>query len=173
MSKLGDDSLNQRGVRWGGSSRSSLALERAGLGHQRERLLAMIALGGLACAVGLLSLGLALHFRGTAAMERSDAAFHSGDLRASVEWAQTAALAYLPGAQHVRAAEERLEAVARGAESASDIELARRAWDSLRLVDEQTKYPGRGESRSGDTARRALVRIWKQVAEHGPTTEIR
>lgn len=97
--------------------------------------------------------------RGQAAMKRSDAAFHAGELLLSIQEARSAALAYVPGARHVKEAEARLLAIARGAEAEGRRDLARAAWDALRVVEEQTSYPGRGHLPLGDEARSAIERL--------------
>jgi len=103
-------------------------------------------------------LGLVLVRRGTAAMDRSDRAFHAGDLRAAVWEAKAAGLSYVPGSSHVERAAARLEAIARGAAAEDRLDLARLAWDALRLIDEQTGYPGRGATAFGLRARAELER---------------
>lgn len=113
----------------------------------------------------LLSIAAVLVFafsaigRGQAAMTRSDAAFHAGDLRLSIREARAAALAYVPGARHVKEAEARLLAIARGAEVEGRRDLARAAWDALRVAEEQTSYPGRGRLPLGEEARAAIERL--------------
>mgnify|MGYP000892966350 CR=1 FL=1 len=52
--------------------------------------------------------------RGERALRASDEAFHRGDLETSVLHARTGAVAYAPGAPHVDAAYQRLEAIALG-----------------------------------------------------------
>ena len=106
-------------------------------------------------------------------MQSSDTAFHAGDLSESVRFAKRAATAYIPSADHVRQAESRLTAIARGAEGEGDLELALRAWDALRVIDEQTAYPGRGPSATGREARSALSRIWGTIDRRSETMEIR
>lgn len=135
--------------------------------HERtkERLLRFLALGVVALVAGVFCLGLALAHEGREAMERSDAAFHRAEMVDAIAEARTAALAYVPGSEHVRRAERRLEAIARGAEAQGDWQLARRAWDALRLVTEQTDYPGRPVSTAGERARAALQRLDGRVAE--------
>jgi hypothetical protein len=107
----------------------------------------------------LLIAGLALTRRGQAEMELSDSAFHDGDLRSSITHARQAALAYVPGSAHVQAATERLEAIAKGAESEDNIPLALIAWDTLRLVQVRTDYPGRPSDPSQDRAEEGLRRL--------------
>lgn len=101
-------------------------------------------------------------------MERSDAAFHRGDLVEAIAEARTAALYYVPGARHVHEAEGRLEAIARGAEAEGNWKLARRAWDALRLIAQQTHYPGRPASEAGQRAQKALKRLDARQMENRP-----
>lgn len=107
----------------------------------------------------LLVAGLALTRRGRAEMALSDQAFHKGDLRSSITHARQAALAYVPGSAHVHAANERLEAIAKGAESEDNVPLALIAWDTLRLVQIRTVYPGRPPSPSQSRAEEGLKRL--------------
>lgn len=113
----------------------------------------------LACAVSLVVIGLREVKRGEAALARSDAAFHSGDLATAIREARTAVLSSVPGAPHVKSGEERLEAIARGAEAEGNRELARRAWDALRWACVQTDYPGRGVQAARQRAEQALRRL--------------
>jgi hypothetical protein len=115
-----------------------------------------------ALSLGVLVLALVLLHRGQARMAESDRAFHSGDLRSSVWEAKAAGLAYVPGSEHVARATARLEAIARGAASEGRPELARLAWDALRLLDEQTDYPGRGPTPFGELATAELGRLRAQ-----------
>lgn len=130
------------------------------LSSERARpLLRGLSLLLLTVVLGLVLFGWVLVRRGQAALEESDRAFHQGHMEESIDWAKRAGLAYVPGAEHVHRAEARLEAIARGAEAESRLSLARRAWDALRLVDEQTSYPGRPASAAGERARAALERL--------------
>jgi hypothetical protein len=107
----------------------------------------------------IVTAGVTLTARGRAEMEQSDTAFDKGELQLSVRHAEKAALAYVPGAEHVLAAYERLEAIARGAESEDNIPLALISWDALRLVHARTSYPGRPRSDIEDRAMQALQRL--------------
>lgn len=113
----------------------------------------------LAIAVLVVVSGVALTLEGRAALERSNAAFHSGRMRDSISFARQAALAYVPGSEHVNASYDRLEAIARGAESEGDERLARIAWDTLRVVIEQTHYLGRPPSSTLELAEENLARL--------------
>jgi len=114
---------------------------------------------GVAGALTLVTLGVVLVRRGEAALAESDRAFHAGDLRVAVWEAKAAALAYVPGSDHVQKSTARLEAIARGAAAEGRWDLARLAWDALRLVDEQTDYPGRGPTEFGRAAKAELERM--------------
>jgi hypothetical protein len=118
-----------------------------------------LALAGVSFACLLLVAGLALTYRGRAEMGLSDRAFHSGDLRGALVHAKSAALAYVPGSQHVRMSYTRLEAIAKGAEAEGKLELGRLAWETLRNVHAQTKYPGRPQSDWERAAEAGLGRI--------------
>lgn len=122
----------------------------------------LLVLSTLGAAVGGFSFVLVR--RGGERMDESDQAFHRGDLRASLYRARDAGLLFVPGASHVRAAEERLRAIAVGAEAEADFELAWLAWDALRLVDEETTYLGRGDTEAGRQAREGLERLRRRRA---------
>jgi|GEM_PF-1407885 len=109
--------------------------------------------------LGLVVLAFVLVRRGEAAMAESDRAFHAGELRVAVWEAKEAGLAYVPGSAHVARSAARLEAIARGATAEGRVDLARLAWDSLRLLGEQTDYPGRGQTAWGLRANEALARL--------------
>ncbi len=110
------------------------------------KVLRLLSVTVLLVVSTLVLSGLFLTGRGQDEMKQSDQAFHEGDLRASIRFARKAALSYVPGSSHVGAAHARLEAIARGAEAEGNFEIARLAWDSLRLVHVQTDYPGRPKS---------------------------
>jgi len=119
----------------------------------------LLSLALLSLVLMVVVSGVALTYRGQAAMEKSDSAFDSGQLRESLAHARRAALSYVPGAGHVKASYARLEAIARGAESEADFETARVAWDTLRLVHVQTAYPGRPASELEQRANDGLKRV--------------
>jgi hypothetical protein len=78
--------------------------------------------------------------RGALELAESDRAFDAGRLDLAVEHARRAAVAYVPGAPHVRLAFERLRAVARGAERTRDLDLARRAWRAARAAAIESRH---------------------------------
>lgn len=123
------------------------------------------ALALLALLVLVVISGVTLTKNGRSEMEKSDHAFHEGDVRAALFFAKKAALSYVPGSAHVEAAYERLEAIARGAEASGDESMARIAWDALRVSLEQTDYPGRPKSARHETAVRNLARL-KEARKH-------
>lgn len=125
----------------------------------RARILSRLAQALLVFLLVIVIFGWRERQRGVAHLERSDSAFHQNDLLTALREARAAGLAYVPGSGHVRAAEERLEAIARGAEAEGRFDLARRAWDALRVVTEATEYPGRAASPAGQRAREALKRL--------------
>jgi hypothetical protein len=77
---------------------------------------------------------------GEAALSKSDAAFDKGDLRDAILFARRAAVLYAPGAPHVSAAYARLRAVALGAESTGQLEIARQAWGATRGAALETRH---------------------------------
>lgn len=125
----------------------------------------------LLLAVLLLALMTAREVhRGESALRESDQAFHGGDLHRSVLEARTAALSYVPGAPHVGAAYERLEAIGRGAEAEGRYEVARLAWGAVRSSVLQTRHwlvPRRGELERAESALARLNRAAALRAEAG------
>jgi len=73
-------------------------------------------------------------------LARSDAAFNRGDLRDAILYARRAAVLYAPGAPHVPSAYARLEAIAVGAESTGQPEVARQAWGAMRGAALETRH---------------------------------
>lgn len=126
-----------------------------------SRVLRFAALAALSLVLLLVVAGISLTVRGRAEMGKSDVAFHDGRLREALVHARQAALAYVPGAEHVHDAYARIEAIAVGAESSSDRVLAKIAWDTLRLVHVQTDYPGRPPSDIEGRAKAGLARLQK------------
>jgi len=128
-----------------------------------------LLLGGLfLLSVLLLAFGLRLQREGREALAASDAAFHQGDLKEAVRAARKAGLAFVPGSPTVRAARERLLAIARGAEASGDDRLARRAWDALRTVELRTDYPGRPASEAAALAEEGLRRVDARLSRAAP-----
>jgi len=118
----------------------------------------------LVVGLGLVVFTFELRQRGQAAMERSDAAFHHGKLRESIREAERALLAYVPSSQHVQRAEERLVAIGRGAETEQRLDVARAAWEALRVGYFRTTYPGKPAPSYQAEAERALARIDGELA---------
>lgn len=108
--------------------------------------------------------------RGEQAMRESDRAFHRGQVREAAEHARRAAIQYAPGAPHVRAAYERLKAVAVGAEVAGEPELARFAWRAMRSAALETQHWRRVHERELAEANQALARM--QVLQQAPENEL-
>lgn len=127
----------------------------AGSGHVFRTL----ALMGVSFVLFVLVACVTLTVRGREEIKKSDAAFHSGDLRAAIVHAKAAALAYVPGSEHVLAAYARLEAIAKGAEAEGNADLGRLAWETLRSVHARTQYPGRPKSAWEAHAQAGLERI--------------
>jgi hypothetical protein len=92
--------------------------------------------GAAALSTVLLAASALLAFRtvqrGEHELVASERAFDAGQVELALEHARRAAAAYVPGAEHVDRAYERLRAIARGAERARDPELARVAWAAVR-----------------------------------------
>jgi hypothetical protein len=84
--------------------------------------------------LGLSAMTVRALSAGESALERAEAAFDRGELRESVREARRAASLMVPGASHVEAAFTRLMVVARGAEAAGELELARLAWEAVRAA---------------------------------------
>jgi hypothetical protein len=131
----------------------------------RSHALKWVALGLLAFVLLLVVSGVTLTARGREEMQRSDEAFHDGDLRTAIFHAKKAALSFVPGAYHVERAYQRLEAIGRGAEAQGDEELARVAWEALRGAVEETNYPGRPVAPAHERAVESLERL-RAAREH-------
>jgi len=99
------------------------------------------SLGGL-LVFGLLGVVVVRELcqRGEVAMQQSDAAFDEGRVRSAAAHAARARALYVPGAGHVQRAEERLSAVARGAEASGEPALAAFALRSLRGSMLETRH---------------------------------
>lgn len=124
-----------------------------------SRFFLFLSAGLISFVLLVITSGIVLTFRGRDEMSKSDAAFHDGRLRDSLVHSRQAALAYVPGSEHVKAAYARLQAIAKGAESSGDRDLAKMAWDTLRLVHVQTSYPGRPGTELEEEAERGLKRL--------------
>lgn len=97
----------------------------------------------LAMLLGVLTLAALtarMVMEGEAELKSSDAAFDRGDLAEATLHARRAATFYAPGAPHVAAAFERLRAIALGAESQGDVNMARRAWGAVRSAVLETRH---------------------------------
>ncbi len=107
--------------------------------------------------------GALLTFRavrdGTREMEQSDLAFNQGEVKSAVLHARRAAIAYAPGAPHVRAAYERMLAAAEGAEAAGDLELARYGFGAVRGAALETRHIWTPHQADLEHADRALARL--------------
>jgi hypothetical protein len=124
-----------------------------------SRIFRFLSLSLLSFVLLVVTSGLVLTFRGQSELAKSDVAFHDGRLRDSLVHARQAALAYVPGSEHVKGAYARLHAIAKGAESSGDRELAKIAWDTLRLVHVQTNYPGRPATELETEAQKGIWRL--------------
>jgi hypothetical protein len=107
-------------------------------------------------SVALVVVAFAVHRlqqRGELELAASDRAFDAGQLQLAVQHARRAASADLPGAEHVRLGYDRLRAVARGAERAHDLELARWSWQAVRTAALESRHlwqPHAAELREAD-----------------------
>jgi hypothetical protein len=95
---------------------------------------------------------------GQAALDRSEQAFDDGRLRVSLDEARVAAALVVFGAEHVGRADDRLRAIAFGAEARGDEVLARRAWSALRGAAIERRHPLASEP-ALDEADRQLARL--------------
>jgi hypothetical protein len=141
-------------------------------------------LRGLATAAALaLMIGALVAYataeRGAREMLASDRAFNAGRLQLAVQHARRAASAYVPGAGHVQLGYERLHAIARGAERARDVELARAAWRAARAAATESRHvwqPRGAELLQADTELARLSGSTRVVglgaSSSGPSTQV-
>lgn len=123
-----------------------------------------------AALVGSMAVALTarVHFGATAAMERSDEAFHHGSLRVALSEAREAALWYLPFSSNQRRSYERLRAIAIGAESEGNTRLAQRAWEAMRAALLETAHPvPLGDSYRAKLLQEANVQLVRLLADSG------
>ena len=124
------------------------------------------------CATLVIALG-ALTARmvvdGEAELALSDAAFDEGDLRRATLHARRAALAYAPGAPHVRRAFARLEAIAVGAEAAGEPRAAERAWQAMREAALEARHLWVPNAAELARANAALARLRTSREPHSAT----
>lgn len=117
--------------------------------------------------------------RGARELSASDRAFDAGRLELAVQHARRAASAYVPGAGHVEGGYERLRAVARGAERARDVELARAAWRAIRAAAMESRHVWQPRAAELEQADAELARLsgtleapGRGAAPGGPATEV-
>jgi hypothetical protein len=108
--------------------------------------------------------------RGELEMEQSDRSFHGGDLVASLVHARRAAALYVPGAPHVKAAHDRLIAIAQGSESTGRTDIARRAWGAVRASALETQSFGARRDLEMADYRLAVLGISKEGLSSGSGT---
>jgi hypothetical protein len=96
---------------------------------------------------------------GEAQMRLSDRAFDAGEARQAAQFARRAATHYAPGAPHVRAAYDRLLAVAAGAEAAADYDVALFAWRAVRGAALESRHVRLVYEAELEQANRALLRL--------------
>lgn len=124
-----------------------------------------VALALLIACVGLGLLTARAVEHGEAAVRESDRAFDQGKVHEAAHHARRAAVYYAPGAPHLRAAYDRLRAVAAGAEAAGDRETARFAWNAVRSAVLETRHVTLPFPEELAAANRALARLEVQGAE--------
>lgn len=124
-----------------------------------------VALGLLIACVGVGLLTARAVEKGEAAVRESDRAFDRGAVHEAAHHARRAAVHYAPGAPHLRAAYDRLRAVAAGAEAAGDRETARFAWNAVRGAVLETRHVALPFPDELAAANRALARLEVQSDE--------
>ncbi|MET0792559.1 MAG: hypothetical protein ABW061_13645 [Polyangiaceae bacterium] len=95
--------------------------------------------------VFMVVLGLAVFsarvvIEGQSELAASDAAFDRGDLGQALDHARRSATLYAPGAPHVERAYARLNAIAQGAEAASQPKVAFLAWQAMRSAALESRH---------------------------------
>jgi hypothetical protein len=125
-------------------------------------LAAMVALGALGVVVVFTQ---RLIREGHAAILRSDACFHGGDIPCAIREARSARMAFVPGAPHYERAMERLVSLARGSEAEGQFAVARLAWSALRDSEVRTDYPGRGPVPALELAEQGLRRVDRELEQ--------
>lgn len=98
----------------------------------RRALRRRVSVVALVLALGLGVVVTRAIWAGSRALANGDAAHQRGELARAVELWRSAARWYVPGAPHVGAAYERLEALARAAETGGDLDTALAAWRGVR-----------------------------------------
>jgi hypothetical protein len=124
----------------------------------RLLLVPLLLVGGLTGVVWRLAL------EGERAMMQSDREFDQGRLRESLLSARRAASLYAPGLRHLRRADARLDAIARGAEAAQSHEVSVLAWQAIRSTERQRRW---GFERPSDRAVAADQRLAALLADDG------
>jgi len=118
-----------------------------------------VALSLLLAALGLGLVTARAVEQGEALVQESDRAFDQGKVQEAAHHARRAAVHYAPGAPHLRAAYERLRAVAAGAEAAGDRDTARFAWNAIRSAVLETRHVRVPFPEELAAANRALARL--------------
>jgi len=118
-----------------------------------------------ACALALFAFVATLRavLDGEREIAASDAAFDKNDLHGAIAHARRAASAYAPGAVHVERGYARLLAVARGAESTGQPEVAMLAWQAERAAVLESAslwrpFPARLEEANRNLARLSALK---------------
>jgi len=134
-----------------------------------SKWLQRIALGLLFAVLALAVVTGRAVVEGEAEMRESDRAFNEGDLRKATVHARRAAILYAPGAPHVRAAYERLLAIATGAEAEGESEIAQMAWRAVRGAALETRHVGVPHRTELDQANRNLARLASEPSSGTPS----
>jgi hypothetical protein len=129
-----------------------------------------VAFGSLLAVLLFAALTARVVAEGEAELTKSDAAFDKGNLRDAILFARRAAVLYAPGAPHVSRAYARLRAVALGAESTGQLDVARQAWGATRAAALETRHFS--TPRTGDLER-ANASLARLAAAQDPSGEAR
>lgn len=127
-------------------------------------ILIVLLMGG----AGLVALTYRLTSEGLRQMAESDVHFNAGHLEDSLVFARKAADLYVPMATHVRLADERLYAIASGAEAHRLRTVALLAWQAIRASE--SKRPG-WAGRNSSRLRIANQRIGELLAGDGSESD--
>lgn len=105
-----------------------------------RKLIGSSAVALVVLAVTLTTAALRNAENGAVEMRASDRAFEAGQVQLALLHAERAAALYVPRAEHVGHAYERIRTVARAAERARDRGLALAAWRSMRAAALETRH---------------------------------
>ncbi|MBN2197116.1 MAG: hypothetical protein JW751_30200 [Polyangiaceae bacterium] len=132
------------------------------------RWLRRLALGLVLAVLGSAVVTIRVIADGERALAASERAFDAGDVEAATLHARTAAIQYVPGAPHVRAAYERMIAIATGAEAAGDRASALAAWRAVRSAGLETRHLWLPHPEETARANENLARLQALTVEAAP-----